>query len=110
MFPMFENETIEAVIRKVLGLTYNQFGFRDDTITVARIAAVLGEGAHTPKAPERVREMIVRRYPGDKAAAVATCNLFYALGRENELRQLLIETNYTQVDYDYFIIQLNNAD
>ena len=112
MLPMFENETTETVIRKVLGLTYDRFGFKNDTNTVERVAAILAETVPADGESEvagRVREILWNRYTGGGASAGATCNLFYALGREDELGWVIEEAHYTQWDYDYFVNQLSNA-
>lgn len=113
MLTMFENETTETVIRKVLGLTYDRFGFKNDTSTVERVAAILAEPLPTDgrksKAAGKVREILWNRYTGGGASAGATCNLFYALGRQDELDWVIDEAHYGQFDYDYFINQLGNA-
>jgi hypothetical protein len=113
MLTMFENETTETVIRKVLGLTYDRFGFKNDTHTVERVAAILAEpvpaDASEYEAAGKVREVLWNRYSGGGASAGATCNLFFALGRESELGWVIDEAHYTQWNYDYFINQLSNA-
>jgi hypothetical protein len=113
MLAMFENETTETVIRKVLGLTYDQFGFKNDTHTVERVTALLAEPVPADSSEYevagKVREVLWNRYSGGGASAGATCNLFFALGREEELGWVIDEAHYTQWNYDYFINQLSNA-
>lgn len=113
MLTMFENETTETVIRKVLGLTYDRFGFKNDTRTVERVAELLALEVPADKSKAKtagkIREILWNRYTGGGASAGATCNLFYALGRQDELGWVIEEAHYTQFDYDYFIKQLSNA-
>lgn len=113
MFAMFENETTETVIRKVLGLTYDRFGFKNDTSTVERVAALLAaeipEDVSTSETAGKVREILWNRYSGGGASAGATCNLFYALGRQDELGWVTEEAHYGQFDYDQLVRRLSIA-
>lgn len=113
MLPMFENETTENVVRKVLGLTYDRFGFKNDTHTVERVVEILAQPipatVDESEAAGKVREILWNRYTGGGASAGATCNLFFALGRENELGWVIGEAHYTEWDYDYFLGQLSRA-
>jgi hypothetical protein len=113
MLPMFENETTETVIRKVLGLTYNQFNFQNDDRTIERIAEILAKPIPTEvdesEAAGEVREILWNSYTGGGASAGATCDLFFALGRENELGWVMGEAHYTEFDYDYLVKQLGNV-
>lgn len=110
---MLENENTETIIRKVLGLTYDRFGFKNDTSTVERVAELLALEVPTDKskakAAGKIREILWNRYTGGGASAGATCNLFYALGRQDELGWVIEEAHYTQFDYDYFMNQMSNA-
>lgn len=113
MLTMFENENTETVIRKVLGLTYDRFGFKNDTSTVERVAALLAEpvladGSESETAG-KVREILWNRYSGGGASAGATCNLFFALGRQDELGWVIGEAHYGQFDYDQLVSRLGNA-
>lgn len=85
--------TTENIVRTVLGKTYDKVGFSAETELVAEIVTIIdnslvgvdphGDGAS--EAAEAVREKLWNRYTGGGASAYATCDLFIALGRENEL-------------------------
>ena len=86
-------KTTEEVVREVLGKTYNQFGFNEDTALVNDFVATLDdptqayiedEGDASPAA-ERIRGRLWSRYTGGGASASATSDLFYTLGRQSEL-------------------------
>jgi hypothetical protein len=113
MLPMFENENTETIIRKVLGLTYREYGFEIDTPTVKKVGGILAKPvpaeASDSEAADEVREVLWDRHLTSWASAKATCDLFYALGRENELGWIIGEANYTHYDYEYFIGQLRKG-
>lgn len=82
--------TTSDIVRTVLGKTYNRFGFSEDTdliadiVTVVETPTITYEGGMSDAA-ETVRNRLWSRYSGGGASASATCDLFVALGRENEL-------------------------
>ena len=88
-----ETKTTEEVVREVLGKTYNQFGFDRATDLIADFVATLedptqavmeDEGDASPAA-EKIRARLWSRYSGGGASASATADLFYTLGRQDEL-------------------------
>jgi hypothetical protein len=90
--PHMPKQTTEAV-SKVLGKTYDRFGFNNDKELIAHFVEILedpaqavpeDEGDASPAA-ERIRTHLWNRYTGGGASASATSDLFYALGREKEL-------------------------
>lgn len=90
--PHMPKQTNEAV-RKVLGRTYDRFGFSRDEGLIADITSVMedsskaipeDEGDASPAA-EYIRQRLWNRYTGGGASASATSDLFHALGREQEL-------------------------
>lgn len=90
--------TTENVVRAVLGKMYDRFGFNDDTQLINQIVTVLDDPAMSELAHEdvthaasEIREVLWNRYSGGGASATATADLFYTLGRQNELGWLLEE-------------------
>lgn len=92
--------TTENVVRTVLGKMYDRFGFGNDTRLITEIVAILGdpeknapfeEGFAITDAAYEIREKLWNRYSGGGASATATADLFYTLGRQNELGWLLEE-------------------
>lgn len=91
--PHMKQNDNEEVARKVLGKTYDQFGFNQNSRFVSDIVKILNdpaksvpedEGDASPAA-EEVRKRLWGQYSGGGASASATSNLFYKLGREKEL-------------------------
>lgn len=97
--------TTENVVRAVLGKMYDRFGWfgvNENTRLINQIVAVLddpekgkldsdaAEGDVTFAATE-IREILWNNYSGGSATASATAELFYTLGRQNELGWLLEE-------------------
>lgn len=89
--------TTENVVRVVLGKMYDRFGFNKDAQLINQIVTVLDdpekskltdEDVVSPAASE-IRETLWNRYSGGGASATATADLFYTLGRQNELGWLL---------------------
>lgn len=87
------SEDNEDVVRRVLGKTYNQFGFNRTEALIADFVYVLEdpsqavvEDAGDPSpAAEHIRSRLWSRYSGGGASASATSDLFYTLGRQDEL-------------------------
>ena len=82
-----------GVVMRVLGRTYDQFGFHRDKELIADFVKTLedpakavpeDEGDASPAA-EEIRSRLWSRYSGGGASASATSDLFYSLGREKEL-------------------------
>lgn len=109
----------ETIAATVLDATYRHFGFTKDSPTFGRIMANLNnntdEGEYgTPEASgaaEKVREILWNTYSGGGASAAATCNLFYALGRQNELGWVAGEAAhpnpYGDREYAWFLNRLD---
>ena len=89
--------TTEDIVRIVLGKTYDRFGFgENDTDFIADIAALMENPTITYEggmsdAAEEIRDRLWDRYTGGGASgsASATCDLFRAMRRENELGCLI---------------------
>lgn len=86
--------TTEDIVRKVLGKTYDRFGFGEDAEFVTDIVVLIETPTVTYEggmsdAAEAVRNRLWGRYSGGGASASATCDLFRALRRENELGWLI---------------------
>lgn len=103
----FTGSTTDIVV-EVIGLTHGHMGFDGDTHTLERIVALLentelGEMDEDFIAQQDVTAAAIgvvgilwNRYTGGGASAAATCSLFHALGRENELGWLVREGNYSE--------------
>lgn len=91
--------TTENVVRTVLGKMYDRFGFNKDAPLINQIVAVLDDPEKAKltdddvvgQAASEIRETLWNRYSGGGASATATADLFYTLGRQNELGWLLEE-------------------
>lgn len=104
----FNGSTTDTV-KEVIGYTHGRMGFNGETRTLDRIVAVLDnpefaivkreDGAS--KAAEAVREILWNRFSGGGASAAATCSLFHALGREDELGWVVGEGHYGNYDREY---------
>lgn len=86
--------TTEDIVRIVLGKTYDRFGFGEDAEFVTDIANIMETPTTTYEgemsdAAEAVRDRLWGRYTGGGASASATCDLFRAMRRENELGGLI---------------------
>ena len=86
--------TTEDIVRIVLGKTYDRFGFGEDAEFVTDIANIMEAPTATyeggmSEAAEAVRNRLWGRYTGGGASASATCDLFRAMRRENELGCLI---------------------
>lgn len=83
--------TKETVI-DVLGPVYNQFGFEEskhpekfaELLNDSSKSAVEDEG-DASEAASKIRQILWDYYTGGGASASSTCQLFYTLGRQNEL-------------------------
>lgn len=90
--PHMPKQTTEAV-SKVLGRTYDRFGFNRDKKLIADFVTTLEDPSKAivtregkpSEAAESIRTRLWNHYSGGGASANATSNLFYALGREKEL-------------------------
>lgn len=92
--------TTENVVRTVLGKMYDRFGFNKDTRLISEIVTILDDPEKSKPlsdedvvtlAAAEIRETLWNRYSGGGASATATADLFYTLGRQNELGWLLEE-------------------
>lgn len=92
--------TTENVVRTVLGKMYDRFGFDKDTRLISEIVTILDDPEKSKPlsdedvvtlAAAEIRETLWNRYSGGGASATATADLFYTLGRQNELGWLLEE-------------------
>lgn len=89
--------TTENVVRVVLGKMYDRFGFNKDAQLINQIVTVLDDPEKSKPlsdddvthAAAEIRETLWNRYSGGGASATATADLFYTLGRQNELGWLL---------------------
>lgn len=92
----------EITVRAVLGKMYDRFGWfglNENTRLINQIVAILDdpEKKRVPSvdavsyAAVEVREALWNNYTGGGATASATADLFYTLGRQNELGWLLDE-------------------
>lgn len=110
---MAENTNTEAVVRDVLGMTYDGFGFQRETGLIEKIVAVLEDEAKAVKddyedpkdaspAAEEIRGMLWSRFSGGGASAGATTELFLTLGRKDELGWVRDEAHYP----DYMVEEL----
>ncbi|MBC9705950.1 MAG: hypothetical protein H9W81_13460 [Enterococcus sp.] len=102
---MTANTNTEAIVRDVLGMTYDQFGFQDATDLIEKIVKVLDNEKNTVKddpedpkdasfAAEYIRSRLWSRFSGGSASAGATTELFLTLNRENELGWVRDEAHY----------------
>jgi hypothetical protein len=86
-------DTIEEVVREVLGLTYDRFGFHENAELIESIVRVLKDPSknwidaegEASNAAETVRSWLGEAYIDGGNAASATAYLFCALQREEEL-------------------------
>lgn len=87
--------TTDDIVRSALGKTYDQFrtyqfafsneaDFIADIVTVMETPTITYEGGMSDAAAN-VRNMLWARYLEGGKSATATCDIFVALGRENEL-------------------------
>lgn len=76
-------ESVEAIVRRVLTQTYGRYWSIDDTETLNRVVEILADDA--PETAGRVRAVLWRRNANGGPSAAATCNIFSALGRTDEL-------------------------
>ena len=92
--------TTENVVRTVLGKMYDRFGFNKDTRLISEIVTTLDDPEKSKPlsdedvvtlAAAEIRETLWNCYRGGGASATATADLFYTLGRQNELGWLLEE-------------------
>lgn len=91
--------TTENVVRTVLGKMYDRFGFSKDAPLINEIVTALNDPEKgkladdevVGQAASEIREKLWNRYSGGGASATATADLFYTLGRQNELGWLLEE-------------------
>jgi hypothetical protein len=109
--PYLPKPSTEELTRKVLGKTYDRFGFGRDSALVSHFVSVLedpaqskveDEGDASPAA-EEIRKKLWSHYAGGGASASATSNLFYALGREKELGWVEEQVPGYQFDPDDFV-------
>ncbi len=93
---------IEDVIIEVLGPIYNRFGFDENIQLQDYILEILEDDELSSKecdfctseSADKIRNELWSRYNnGGSTSAIATCKLFIALGRKNELAWLLEEAN-----------------
>lgn len=91
---MTENvQTTEQTVREILGVTYDGFGFQNRNDLIERIVTVLDDDSKrfmeddgdASEAAENVRAMLWSAFSDGGASAGATCELFYTLGRFDEL-------------------------
>lgn len=83
--------TVDTV-NEVLGKVYNQFGFATSGLG-ERFAnllndpskAIVEDEGDASAAAEEIRKTLWSYYTGGGASASSTCQLFYTLGRQNEL-------------------------
>ena len=81
--------TVDTV-KTVLGKVYNQFGFETSGLA-ERFADLLNDPAKSvtdddaSEAAAAIRKTLWSYYSGGGASASATCDLFYTLGRQDEL-------------------------
>lgn len=110
---MAENTNTEAVVRDVLGMTYDAFGFQQNTDLIEKIVTVLEDETKAIKdddedpkdaspAAEFVRSRLWSRFSGGGASAGATTELFLTLGRGDELGWVRDEAHYP----DYMVEDL----
>lgn len=106
-------DVTKEVTQVVLGATYGAWGFHNEPSLMERIMDVLGSdekreidetyGGTASPAAEEVREILWNRYSGGGVSAIATCNLFYALNRQDELGWVRAEAgNYEDETYGRF--------
>jgi hypothetical protein len=82
--------TTESIVRAVLGKTYKRFGASDDAEFIAEIVTILEtptviyEGGMSDAAAT-IRFRLWGRYFDGRKANSATCDLFFAMERDNEL-------------------------
>lgn len=107
----------EETVREVLGLTYDGFGFQQDTRTIDKIVSIVDDaskrgseyGEDTSDAAEEVRQTLWSRYSGGGASAGATVNLFLMLDRENELGWVKDEAHYRPYMAEELVFDLLKA-
>lgn len=103
------NGTTADTVREVIGTTHDHMGFKGDTRIVARIVAALENSElavmdedfrpqDATEAASKIRQILWSAYTGGGASAAATCSLFHALGRENELGWITGEAHYGEFD------------
>lgn len=106
-------DVTEEITRVVLGATYGAWGFHNEPSLMNSLMEVVEDvekreidesyGATASPAAEEVREILWNRYSGGGVSAIATCNLFYALGRQDELGWVRAEAgNYSDYAYERF--------
>lgn len=111
-------ETTEEIVREVLGLNYNAFGFQKETGLIAEIVGILENeenavkderlGASVPSpAAGSIWELLWNRFSGGGVAAMATTELFLSLDREDELGRVREEAGgYPDYKIQRFIERL----
>lgn len=111
-------ENTEEIVREVLGLSYDRFGFQNDPEQIAEIVALLEDEANAVKeypedpkaasvAAAKIREMLWNRYSGGGVSASATTELFLSLDRDNELGWVREEAGgYPEYKIERFINRL----
>jgi hypothetical protein len=86
---------IEAIVRGVLMGTYNRYWRSSDTETLQRVVEILNDPALVKhprfEAASRVRAALWQGTPLGGPSAAATCNVFFAVGREDEVGQIARE-------------------
>lgn len=107
-----------------IGSTYARFGYTADTETHRDIVSILNDDAN--RAPEygdegegsiaaaTIRQRLWGLGGGGTASVAVTCNLFYALGRADELAWVANVASYPNPygarEYGWFLRDLSNDD
>lgn len=85
----------------VVGKVYDRFGFSENTEFVNEVVAILDDPSfsvvdedanNASLAARKIRDRLWTNYSGGTTSAAVTCDLFYSLGRENELGWIVAES------------------
>lgn len=110
---MTANTNTEAIVRDVLGMTYDQFGFQKRNDMIEDIVLMLNDEKQMVKddptdpndasfAAEWIRSRLWSAFSGGGASAGATTELFLTLGRGDELGWVRGQATYP----DYMVANL----
>lgn len=115
--PLFADMTTAEIVDEVIGKTYSRFGFvpgGDISDIITELVedpkrAELDHEGDTSNAAEKVRQTLWGTWAGGGASAGATCELFIALGREEELGWVKGEAHFKEYDREDFLYKVEQA-
>lgn len=112
--PLFADKTTAEIVDEVIGKTYGRMGFIPGGGTTEIITEIvedpklaeMDDEDDTSEAAEMVRKTLWGTWAGGGASAGATCELFVALGRENELGWVKGEAHFKDYDREDFLYKV----